>query len=211
MIQVKTISSSILLSSELLSAEDSFGLSIQLKQRIQLTASEIIELDLPARNRVEALLQEEFLEEKQLQELACSFADHTLKIFEACLSNEHGPRRMVDIARLYYAGGASEEELKAAFIDTWRAIEGFNNENCNALFAAGLAVSLLNSDEADKMARGVAVWAQNAAHLREWESRRSNFEAINAREREAAWQLKRIVSKLQQKIYQRVHSSTPLD
>jgi hypothetical protein len=193
---VKTIPQSVLLSSELLSAEDSFSLSIELRQRLQLTASEIIELDLPARNRVEALLQEEFLKEGQLRELACDFAEHTLQVFESYFPDDLRPRNFVEIARLYYAGMANNEKLKDAFIETWRAIERLNEGRYKGAFASGLAASLLYPGEARKMARDVALWSQNAAHRRAWENRRSNFEPMIGREKEAVWQLKRIVEKL---------------
>jgi hypothetical protein len=107
--QVKTIPSDVLLSSELLSAEDSFSLSIELNQRLRLTASELIELDLAARNRVEALLRKEFLEEEQLRELAFDFAEHTLQVFEWYRPSDICPRKFVEIARLYYSGKISRE------------------------------------------------------------------------------------------------------
>jgi hypothetical protein len=190
--QLGTISSSILLSSELLSAVDSFSLVIELRERLQLTASEIIELDLPARNRVEALLQKEFLNEDQLRELACDFAEHTLQVFESYYPDDLRPRNFVETARLYYGGRASNEGLKGAFIETWITIERLNEGRYKGAFASGLAASLLYSGEAGKMARDVALWAQNAAHQREWESRKSNFEPMTGREREALWQLRRI-------------------
>lgn len=184
------------MSSELLSAEDSFSLSIELNQRLQLTASEIIELDLPARNRVEALLRKEFLKEDQLRELACGFAEHTLQVFEWYCPSDIRPRNFVKIARLYYAGKIGKERLKDAFIETWNSIEMFKEGRYKAAFASGLAASLLYSGEASKMARDVALWSQNAVHLKKWESRRSNFEPMTGRERESVWQLKRIVDKL---------------
>jgi hypothetical protein len=192
---VKTISSSVLLSSELLSVEDSFSLSIELRERVQLTASEIIGMDLPARNRVEALLQKEFLEEDQLRELACDFAEHTLQIFEWYCPDDSRPRNFVEIARSYYAGRTSNKRLKFAFIETWRAIERLN-EQYKGAFKSGLAISLLYSGEAGKMARDVALTAQNAAHRKQWENRRNDFELMTGQEREAVWQLKRIVEKL---------------
>ena len=193
---VKTILANVLLSSELLSTEDSFSLIIELKQRLQLTASEIIELDLPARNRVEALLQEEFLKDDQLRELACDFAEHTLQVFEWYCPDDPRPRNFVEVARLYYAGEVSKERLKDAFTDTWNSIERFNEGKYKGAFASGLAASLLYSGEPGKMARDVALWSQNAAHRKKWESRISNFEPMTGREREAVWQLERIVKKL---------------
>jgi hypothetical protein len=194
--RVKTISSNVILSSDLLSAEDSFSLSIELKQRLQLAASEIIELDLPARNRVEALLQKDFLKENQLRELACDFAEHTLQVFELYCPDDSRPRNFVKMARLYYAGKLSKESLKDAFTDTWNSIETFSEGKYRGAFASGLAASLLYSGEPGKMARDVALWSQNAVHRKEWESRRSNFEPMTGREREAAWQLEHIVKKL---------------
>jgi hypothetical protein len=191
--KVKTISSDVLLSSELLSAEDSFSLSIELEQRLQLTAPEIIELALPARNRVEALLQKEFLEEEQLRELACDFAERTLHVFEWYCPHDLRPRKFVEIARDYYVGKASKEKLKAAFVETWRAIEGFTGRPYKGVFASGLAISLLYPHEADKMAQKVALWAQNAMNRKEWENRSSNFDLIVGGEREAIWQLARII------------------
>lgn len=196
MIPVKTISSNVLLSSELLSNEDSFSLSIELNERLQLTALEIMELDLPARNRVEALLQKEFLEEEQLRELACDFAEHTLRVFEWYCPSDTRPRNFVRVARLYYAGKISKKKFRDAFIETWNSIEPFNEGRHKAAFASGLAASLLYSDEAGKIARNVALWSQNAVHLKRWEGRKSNFEPMVGREREAVWQLKQIAQKL---------------
>lgn len=184
------------MSSELLSAEDSFSLLIELNQRLQLTASEIIELDLPARNRVEALLQKEFLKEEQLRELACDFAEHTLWVFEWDCPTDLRPRNFVESARLHYASKIDMERLKEAFIETWNSIEGFNDGKYKAAFASGLATSLLYSGEASKIARDVALWSQNAVHLKKWEDRRSNFEPMTGRERESVWQLKHIAKKL---------------
>lgn len=195
MSQAKTISSNVLLSSELLSAEDSHGLSIELDERLQLTALEIIGLDLPTRNRVEALLRKEFLEEQQLRDLAFDFAERALRVFELYSPGDPRPRKFMEIARMYYAGQESQEKLKSAFIEMWRAIEGFNGLIYKSAFASGLAVSLLYSGETDIMARDVALWAQNSAHRKQWETRGSDFEPMFGRESEAAWQLKRIAKK----------------
>ena len=46
------------------------------------------------------------------------------------------------------------------------------------------------------MARDVALWAQQAAHRMAWESRESDYEPMIQREKEATWQLERIVEKL---------------
>jgi len=145
---------------------------------------------------VEALLRKEFLQEEQLRELACGFAEHTLQVFEWYCPDDIRPRNFVKIARLYYAGKIGKERLKNAFIETWNSIERFKEGRYKAAFASGLASSLLYSGEAGKMARNVALWSQNAVHLKKWENRRSNFEPMIGRERESVWQLKCIVEKL---------------
>jgi hypothetical protein len=190
------ISSNVLLASRLLCAEDSHALSIELNYQSQLTASEIIGLDLPARNRVEALLRREFLSECHLQMLACDFAEHTLHVFESYRPDDRRPRKLVETARSYYSGNADKGQLKSAFIETWKAIERFTEAKYTSAFASGLAASLLYSDEAGKMARDVALWSQNAAHRKEWENRRSHFEPMVAREKESLWQLARIAKRL---------------
>jgi hypothetical protein len=136
------------------------------------------------------------LEEEQLLELACDFAEHTLRIFEWCCPSDTRPRNFVRIARSYYAGKIGKEKLRNSFIETWNSIEQFNEGKYKAAFASGLTASLLYSGEADKIARDVALWSQNAAHLKKRENRRSNFEPMVGRETEAVWQLKRIASKL---------------
>ena len=196
MSQVNAIPSNILLSSDLLSAEDSFSLCVELEERPWLTPSEIIGIDLPARNRVEALLRREFFGEEQLRELACDFAEHTLHIFEWCCPNDLRPRRFIEIARLYYAGEVNKDRVRSAFIDTWKAIERFKDVQYQAAFASGLAVSLLYSDEAEKMARNVAIWTQNAAHRMKWQDRKSNVQLMIGREMEAVWQLKQIMMRI---------------
>jgi hypothetical protein len=190
------ISSNVLLASRLLCAEDSHALSIELNDHSQLTASEIIGLDLPARNRVEALLQQDFLTEHNFQELACNFAEHTLHVFESYCPDDQRPGKLIETARLYYAGKVSKRQFKSAFLEAWRAVEGFTDATYTSAFASGLAASLLYSDEANKMARDVALWSQNAAHRKEWESRKSNFELMTKREKEAIWQLKLIAKRL---------------
>lgn len=193
---VKQISSNVLVTSRLLCTEDSQALSLELNDKGRLAASEIIGLDLPTRNRVEALLRHEFLAEYHLQELACDFAEHTLQVFESSCPNDQRPRKLVETARLYYAGEVGRADIKSAFIETWKAIERYTGAMYTSAFASGLAASLLYSDEAGKMARDVALWSQNAAHRKEWEDKRSNFKPMTAREKEAVWQLRLIAKRL---------------
>lgn len=189
--QVKTISCTVLLSSELLSPEESHILSLQLEGKPHLTVSEIIALDLPAKNRVEALLQIEFLEEKQLRALACDFVEHTLYIFEEQSPMYPQPRRCVAAARQYLAG-ASIERLQEAIKEAIPAVWRLERTPFVGAFTAGMAALFLDYHDAAETARIVANHTQRAIHYREWERRESDLELMFGRELGATWQLTRI-------------------
>jgi hypothetical protein len=189
--RAKTISSTVLLNSELLSAEEAHILGIQLEGRLQLTSSEIIALDLPAKNRVEALLQSEFLEEKHLRALACDFAEHTLYIFEEHSPTYRHPQQCVEAARRYLAG-ASIMELQRAIREAIPAVWRLEKTAFVGAFTAGMAVLFLDYHDAAETARIVANHTQRAIHYREWERRESDLELMFGRELGATWQLARI-------------------
>jgi hypothetical protein len=69
----------VLLISDLISNEETYPLIGALSHRPYLSAEEVIAPDLPAKNRVGALLRHEFLTERQLRELACDFVEHVLR------------------------------------------------------------------------------------------------------------------------------------
>jgi hypothetical protein len=189
---MKTISSTVLLDSELLSAEEAYLLRFQLEKQPRLTASEILALDLPAKNRVEALLQREFLADKPLRALACDFAEHTLYIFEEYARGNRHPHQCVEAARRYIEG-ASIEELQRAITEAIPAVWRLEKTAFVGAFTAGMAVLFLDYQDAAVMARLVANHTQRAIHYREWERRESNIELMFGRELGATWQLTRIV------------------
>lgn len=189
--RVKTISVDVLLSSELLSVEESNSLRLQLEGRRQLTAADVIALDLPAKNRVEALLRGELLDDKHLRELACDFAAHTLYVFEEHTPRDRRPRNCIEAARLFLAGG-SYEELQAAIKEAIPVVWQLHGTKFTSAFMAGLAVTFLDCYDAAEMVQPVALHAQRAAHYKEWETRKSNLELMTGREKEATWQLVRI-------------------
>jgi hypothetical protein len=194
--QVGTISVAKLLDSDLITAEESYDLIERYVVNPQITAAEILELDLPAKNRVEALLQRELLSQKHLRELACDFAEHTLHIFESHAPEDRRPHRCVEVARQHFAGRAKSEELMAAIRDARPSMWRFQTSKHKSAFEACYAVLWLNYEDADEMARSVAQYAQRAAHHKAWESRKNNATPMLNREKEASWQLARIVEKL---------------
>lgn len=191
-----TISVRKLLDSDLITTEESYDLIERSVLNPQITAAEILELDLPAKNRVEALLQPEFLAEKDLRELACDFAEHTLHIFEFHAPEDRRPRRCVEVARAQLKGRASSHELAAAVRDARPSMWRFQSTEIKSAFEASYAVLQLNYEDAGEMAREVAKFAQQAAHRQTWESRKDNVTPMISREVEASWQLARVVDKL---------------
>jgi pterin-4a-carbinolamine dehydratase len=193
---VNTISVKVLLDSDLITTEETYDLIERYVFYPQITAAEILELDLPAKNRVEALLQPEFLTETQLRELACDFAEHVLPLFEIHAKGDFHPRRCVDVARLCLRGRASSEELRIAIRDARPSMWHFQGSEHEAAFEASYTVLWLDFEDAAMMARDIANYAQRAAHHQIWERRKSIVVPMIGREKEAAWQLARIMNNL---------------
>jgi hypothetical protein len=194
---VKTISIDVLLKSDLITVEDSHSLIERVVLNPQITAAEILGLDLPAKNRVEALLQPEFLHDEKLRELACDFASHTLPIFEKAAPGDYRPHQCLCAAFLLNAWGiGSWEGLQQTIRESRPALLRFQGREHLGAFQACRAALLMGAEDAVWMAREVAACAQVAAHGKEREDRGSNVEPMVAREKEAAWQLAQIVKVL---------------
>lgn len=194
---MKTISVDILLRSELITPEESYELIERFALNPHITASEILELDLPAKNRVEALLQPELLTEGRLRMLACDFAAHTLHVFEAHAPNDYRPHECLSTAFLLNAWGiGSWEQLRKTIREARPAMWQFHGSEHVGAFEACRGALLMAGEDAAMMAREVAVCSQIAAHRKIWESKKSNTEPMIEREKEAAWQLECIIEVL---------------
>ena len=183
----------VILDSELLSTEETDPLLRLFQSHPQLTAAQILDLDLPAKNRVDALLRHEFLDEKQLRELACAFVEHTLHVYEVRSPEDRRPRNCVEFARLWLKGAVSQDELQAVIAEAIRAVWRFEGTEFVGVFYAGFAATFLGGEDAGETARAVAIYTQRAAHREAWERRSSNLQLMAGREREATWQLRHIV------------------
>jgi len=192
---MQTIPLNVILASDLISNEESYPLIGAYSHRPYLSADEILALDLPAKNRVEALLRHEFLTEKQLRWLACDFAEHVLPVFEELAPNDFHPRACVQAARLYADRIMDVGRLRVALDEARPSMQQFRGTKHVGAFEVGWAVLLFDSEDAALMSREVAVCAQRAAHRKAWESRKSNLELIIQREEEAMWQLRQIVDR----------------
>lgn len=196
-IQVKTISVGVLLDSDLITTEESYDLIERYVTYPQITAAEILELDLPAKNRVEALLRREFLTEKHLRALACDFAEHTLYVFEAHAPGDHRPHKCLGTAALLNMEGAGTwEQLQRVIEEARPAMWRFEGTKHVGALEACRAALMVGHEDAARMAREVAICSQVAAHRNAWESRKSSVEPMTKREMEAAWQLEKIVENL---------------
>lgn len=162
---MKTISVDILLKSDLITPEESYDLIERFLLNPQITAAEILQLDLPAKNRVEVLLQPEFLSEVKLRELACDFAARTLYVFGAHAPGDHRPHECLCMSLLLNTQGiGSWEELRETIREARPAMWQFERtEHVGALEACRAALMVAHEDAA-RMARAVAVCGQTAAH-----------------------------------------------
>lgn len=193
---MKVISLDVLLKSDLISSEESRKLIAKYAAHPWLTVQEIIKLDLPARSRIEALLQSEFLTDSQLRELACDFAEHTLHIFEDHAPEEWRPHKCVEAARTYLTGATSLEDLQAAIKDAIPVVWKFEGTEFISAFEAGLVVTFLDYKDAAEMVRLIARRTQSASHHRVMESSMSSVQPMVSGEGEAEWQLGQIMKKL---------------
>lgn len=194
---MKTISIDVLLKSDLITTEESYSLIERFVLDPEITSTEILELDLPAKNRVEALLQPEFLSEGNLRELACDFASHTLYIFEQHAPGDYRPHECLSSAFLLNTWGiGSWDQLRETIQEARLSLWQFQGTEQVAAFEACYAALLMGREDAARMAREVAVCSQIAAHRNAWENRKSNAEPMLAREIEAAWQLQQVAEKL---------------
>jgi hypothetical protein len=200
---MQTIPLGVLLTSDLITTEESRLLVGACTQRPYLSAAEVIALDLPAKNRVEALLRHEFLTEKQLRSLACNFAEHVLHVFEELAPEDFYPRACVEAASLYADGTIDIRMLRIALDKARPSMQKFRGTQHIGAFEVGWAVLLFDCEDAALMAQEIAVCAQRAAHRKMWENRKSNLDLFTAREMEAAWQLKQIVNQLPKGFYLR--------
>lgn len=193
---MQTIPLDVLLASDLITTEESHQLIGAFTYSSYLSAEEIIALDLPAKNRVEALLRNEFLPEKQLRKLACHFVEHVLYVFEELAPEDFHPRACVEAAQLYADRIIDVELLRVTLEKARPSMQRFRGTEHIGASEVSWAVLLFDGKDAALVAQEVAVCAQRAAHLKAWENRKSDLQPITERETEAAWQLKQIVGKL---------------
>lgn len=102
-----------------------------------LTARQILDLDIPAQDRLWPVLRPKLLPEKLLHEFACDIAEYALKQErEAGREPDERSWEVVRIKRLWIHGEASDEELDAARDAAWAARDAARAAAWDAAWAA---------------------------------------------------------------------------
>jgi hypothetical protein len=114
--------------------------------RETLTVIDMLRLDIPAQDRLWAVLREDCVDDRTLRLFACDCAERVLPLYEAEYPDDDRPRKAIETARRYADGQATEDELAAAR-------------------AAARAADLV----ADLVAAGAAAGAADSAAEREWQ------------------------------------------
>ena len=84
-----------------------------------LTSLQILDLPIPSNDRIWAAVRCWDLNEQQLRELACDYAERTIPVFEAANPGDTSVRDCVETCRRFARGEATLEELEAARERAW--------------------------------------------------------------------------------------------
>ena len=85
--------------------------------REQLTARDIVALEIPAEDRLWALLHPEFLTDAQMHALACDYAEQVVHL----CGDDPRPRAAIEAKRAWLRGEISDGDLAAAWAAAWDA------------------------------------------------------------------------------------------
>jgi len=134
--------------------------------RERLTLMEVLDLDIPAEDRLWCVLQA--VDPRTRVILACDFAGHVLPLFEAKRPDDRRPRAALETLQRWLDGEATDEELDATRA-VWAAgpaawAVGATAEAVWAAWVAGAAAWA---------AAGPAAWAAARATESEWQLARA--------------------------------------
>ena len=155
-----------------------------------LSALEILSLNIPDKDKLWAVLRNEFFTDKQLRHLACDFAGRVLPIWYAKYPDDHRPRICIETARRYADGQATNEDRAAAWEAAGEAARAAAGE---AARATARAAARAAAWEAAWEAARAAAWeaAGEAAGEAAWEAARATARAA-AWEAAGEWQVERV-------------------
>jgi hypothetical protein len=125
--------------------------------RRRITALEILDLDIPAQDKLWAVLRNDFFSDGVLRLFACAFAETCIEIFERERADDNRPRNAIDVARRYAHGDATDEERVAAVAAAWDAAVAAAGDARAAAWAAREA-AVAAAGAAARDAAGDAAW-----------------------------------------------------
>ncbi len=85
------------------------------------TPLQILDLNIPAVDRLWVVLREEIIPRREMGLLACDYATAALPIWQAQYPNDERPADCLAVARRYWRGEATEQERTAARDAAWDA------------------------------------------------------------------------------------------
>jgi hypothetical protein len=89
--------------------------------KIELSALDIIALDIPTEDKFWAILRPELIPENTLHELACDYAEYSLPIWEKKYPDDKWPRLAIEAKRKWLKKEITDDELSAAESAAWSA------------------------------------------------------------------------------------------
>lgn len=126
-----------------------------------LTPAEVLDLDLPAEDRLWVVLRPEVLCERSMRLIACDVATWVLRHYEAYRPDDDRPRRAIETARRFAVGEATQKELEfaaeSARYAAYAARAGARGAAWSAAFSAERSAA-----EAAAWAARDAAWAARA-------------------------------------------------
>lgn len=120
-----------------------------------LSPLEVLDLPIPAADRLWVVLREDVIPRRELGLLACDFAAAVLPIWEAAYPLDSRPADCIAVARRYWRGEATEQAREDARDAAWAA--GAAGAAGAAAWAAWAAAGAAGD------AAGAAEWAAGAA------------------------------------------------
>lgn len=144
--------------------------------RPELTVLDILDLDIPAEDKLWATLHSELIPEQDLHELACRFAEDVLPIYEREYPDDHRPRRAIETKRKWLKGEATDEELESARLEAWAAVWAARAAGARAMAIAARA-AVRAAVQAAWAAGARAAWAvAREAAAEAWAAREAREE-----------------------------------
>jgi len=134
--------------------------------REELTAMEVLDLEIPFLDRLWVFVECGLLSGKDLRLFACDCAESVLPLFERKHPDDRRPREAISVARRYAMGEATKEELSAAYAAAWSTAHAtWSSARSAAWYAAWSAAwSARSAARYAAWSAAVAAWSAAASY-----------------------------------------------